>query len=49
MMIRKKVFATVFLGVLLALALSVLPAWGKLELTIVYSNNINGYVQPCPT
>ena len=25
-------------------------ASGKsLDLTIVYSNNINGYVQPCPT
>lgn len=22
---------------------------GSVNLTIVYSNNINGYVQPCPT
>jgi len=45
----RKHFTGVFLAVVFALTTSVAAVSGAPELTIVYSNNINGYVQPCNT
>ena len=47
----KHVFALVAIGFLLCLPLSTaaLPEGRSVKLTVVYSNNIIGQIEPCPT
>ena len=47
----KQVIAVITVAFLLWVSLSESAVAGDraVDLTIVYSNNINGYVQPCPT
>lgn len=47
----KRTIALIGINFLIVVIFSVFALAGdkSLDLTIVYSNNINGYVQPCPT
>jgi len=47
----KRAIPLIGLSLLIAVLVSVpaLAGGGTIDLTIVYSNNINGMVKPCPT